>query len=202
MFDLKDKFEAITFVVAFVIYILNEFRKWNARRKEKSKFKSGLDFDAAIHSTIDNVLWQMLSIYRCSRVFVMQFHNGDSYYTGQSRIRVTITNEVVYPGVRKMSQDYNGVQVSENLHKLMRDIKVTGFVYTPSIDLVTEEQLSDVMKVLEIKSFIMIRLTDNKKNETVALLILHFPYNYPLDKIQIGTLMMSKKRLETIFGRL
>jgi hypothetical protein len=133
----------------------------------------------------------------------MQFHNGDEYYTGQSRIRVTVTNEVVYPGIRKISPDYNGAQVSDGLHKLMRDIKALDHMYIPFQDFVKEDDsLFDEMNVHEIKSFMMIRLADSRTNDTVALLVLHFPFNNPLDKKQIGTLMQSKKRLEAIFDRL
>lgn len=201
MFDAKEKLEVIGWIFLTVVYVSNEFRKWWLRRKKK---KTAIDFDVDIHFKIDSILYQMLMLYDACRATVIQFHNGDEYYTGQSRIRMTITNEVVFPGVKKISQDYSGVQVSQIMHILMRDIRVTDYMYIPLRE--TGENkvagLSDVMVDLDMKSFILIRLQDSKTGETVAILDLHFPHANALNREHITTLMRSKNRLETIFDRL
>lgn len=201
MFDIKDKLELITWATAVMVYVSNEFRKWWVKRKKK---KTAIDFDGDIHFKINSILYQMLMIYDACRGVVIQFHNGDEYYTGQSRIRMTITNEVVFPGVKKITQDFSGVQVSQTMHSLMRDIRTLDYVYIPFKEAGENKiaGLSDIMQDLDMKSFILIRLADSKRGETVAILALHFPHANALNREHITTLMRSKHRLETIFDRL
>lgn len=201
MFDVTDKQELITWGIAIAVYALNEFRKWRLKRKKK---KSTIDFDMDIHFQINSILYQMLMIYRACRVLIIQFHNGEEYYTGQSMIRMTVTNEVVFPGVKKISQDYNGIHVSSIMHSLMREIRALDYVYIPSKEEGESkiDTLGDVMTDLEMKSFMLIRIAQRKNDHTVAILALHFPHEKALNREYITTLMRSKHRLETIFDRL
>lgn len=201
MFDIKDKLEVIAWASAVVLYVANEIRKWWSGRKRK---KSTIDMDVDIHFKIDSILYQMLMIYDACRVMVVQFHNGDEYYTGQSRIRMTVTNEVVFPGVKKVAQDYTGVQVPQYMHNLMRDIRVFDYKYVQSKEDAEKWVigLGDIMNDLDMKSLMLIRLADTKSGETVAILSIHFPHEKALNREHITTLMRSKNRLETIFDRL
>lgn len=202
--ELKDKWEVVAWIFVVLSYGLNEVRKWNLKRREKTKHKNTLELDSHVRIEINNILWQLLSIYRTSRCYIMQFHNGDEFLSGQPLVRKTVTHEVVYPGVKKVGPDSQGVQVSEMTHKILRKIKAEGYIYISSVDLIehSNEELFDWMNVYSIKSLLIVRLLDNKTGETIATLNMHFPHTHALNNGQIDTILQSKKRFESIFDRL
>lgn len=201
--ELKDKWELVAWVFVVITYALNEVRKWRIKKKESHKHKHSLENDSDFRIEINNILWQLLSLYRCSRCYIMQFHNGDEFLSGQPVIRKTITHEVVYPGIKKVGPDNQGAQVSEMTHKILRKIKAEGYVYIPAVDLIehSNEDLFNWMNVYAAKSLLIVRLIDNKTGETVATLNMHFPHNHGLNNGQIDTILQSKKRFESIFNK-
>lgn len=208
LFD-KDKVDVLGWIVITVVYVLNEIgKRIRKRRERKHKGRFELKNDAEVKATIDNILWQTLSIYDACRVYVMQFHNGDYYITGQPRLRCTITNEVVFPGVTALSPNYNGVQVSSYTYRLMQEADRNEYVYVQSAHAADEFMpgLADMMHLLELKSFVLIKIADPKTRNLVAILGLHFPIEHALNLSpqhpqNIPKLLYSKKRLETIFDR-
>jgi hypothetical protein len=64
-------------IAAVLLYIFNEVRKEIKLHRQKHK---SLDKNVFIDASIYPILWELLSHYHCSRVYIEQFHNGDNFY--------------------------------------------------------------------------------------------------------------------------
>jgi hypoxanthine-guanine phosphoribosyltransferase len=206
MDKIVEYWEILTFTGVSAAWLANELRKWKVTRKKKRYH--GLDKNLAIDGEIYEILWSLLVKYRAMRVFIVQFHNGSSYYTGQSIQRMTVSHEVTFPGqlISKVKINNDNILISEMDHRILTDIKKGDQYCVRDVDAIRDgmytEAIADWMDVYSAKSMYNIRIIDKKTQETVATLNLHFDSKDPLEDFEVGELMETKKRIEAIFDRL
>ena len=202
----SDYAEQAAIISMVVLYIFNEYRKIRSDRKKKRYV--GLDKNLYIDSQIYPILWDLLIKYRAIRVFIVQFHNGSSFYTGQSIQRMTVSHEVtVDRSIIDIRKTHDNVQISEMDHRILVDVKSQEYYFIDDISILRggpehNEVIADWMEVYGTKAMYVYRLIDKKTKETVATLNLHFNFLDPLDESHAKQIKEMKKRLEAIFDML
>lgn len=201
--EIKDKIEVIGWAVAIVGYFFVKLMERLKRIKLKRRHDHAVRIGAELALKLNNFLWVALSVYKACRVFIIQYHNGEVYFTGQPVIRATMTHEV-YLGVNSIRMDFDGVRVSSMGMNILLELEKEEFFYCRCVDDV-ESSNHDLFKLLTVngvRSCIVIRIVDHRIGETVATLTLEFLQDDPLTKAQILQLLHHKKRIETIFANL
>lgn len=187
-----------------LIYVMNEVRKIVASRKSKHV---GLDKNLVIDSQIYPIMWELMVSFRAMRCYITQFHNGSTFYTGQSIQRMTVSHEVIlHRTFLKVKDNNDNVLISEMEHRILMDIKTCDYYWVADVDELRTNQhnevIADWMDVYNAKAMYIFRIVDKKSKETVATLNLHFNHKHPLSDIDVGFILETKKRLEAIFDKL
>jgi hypothetical protein len=76
--------------------------------KAKDPVKSQLEMSQRVNDKLSEVL----EMADGSRVYIFQFHNGVTYYTGQHAQRFTCTYEIVGKGISREANNLQNLQVS------------------------------------------------------------------------------------------
>lgn len=217
---------------ALIIYIWEKVKKDRERKKEKAerdkiaeelrtqieeqkkiqkqveqKVKESTPVPVIEHtitdSKIDPILWTLLQRFNCLRVYILQFHNGNKFYTGQSIQRKTVTHEVPYEyinGMIPIKPTHENIPVSRMMQKIILVLEKQTYYYVEEPDMIKGENpdLVNWMSVYSVGSLIYLRI-NNKDGEMAAMLCLHFPNKRAINSGHIHRLTEGKKRLESIF---
>lgn len=211
------------FTVLCLVYGINELRKWYEKRQEKKKLVEeeskkkieeiqSVGFSVDVTLKLDHILFDMQAKFRSKRAFITQFHNGEKYFSGLIRLKETVTNEIVYPGEKKIKPDVNAAQMTDSSVKIVDHMKNENrpYYYVEDIAWLNDKsilyyspELFDLMQVYKVRSFICVRIRDKESNEPVAMLTLHFPHAHGMDsRVEITELLQMKNRIEAIFDEL
>lgn len=195
-----DFLQAIGFVGGLIIYLYYEFKK---RRR---KLRQNVDNVVALNDRLYPILWQLLVEYRAIRVSIMQFHNGEVYYTGQSIQRNTMTHEVCGPDIAPVKPQFDNRLTSNVIHhviKMTRDTGHWGFASLDQFQLNMQRDNDEADFRLEcrqynIRSAQWFRITD-KNNNVTGLMSIHWNLIQPLDVLAIKNIIHDVNVLENIF---
>lgn len=78
-------------------------------------------YDPNLHSNIVSALEYVMQETEADRVYVMEFHNGEHYFSGRSQQKLSCTYEVVSDGISAECQRLQNIRIS-NFHGLIKDI--------------------------------------------------------------------------------
>lgn len=112
--DWADVFKTLITAVASVIVALvtaGYFRKTQDKNKEKKsreKLVEQIQRDELIHFTLK----ELRRKYITDRVYIIQFHNGGTFYTQASMQKASVTYERCSDGLEKISEKFQDVLVS------------------------------------------------------------------------------------------
>lgn len=203
---MKEYWDNFLFIATALAFLFNEVRKYLAVRKKKRYH--GLDKNLAIDGELYDIIWKILIKYKALRVYIVQFHNGSSYYTGQSIQRMTVSHEVVDPqsNPTRIKLYNDNILISEMDHRILTDIKKGDYYHVSDSDNlrtnIYNKAIAEWMDVYGVRSMYNFRIIDKKTQETVATLNIHFTQTNPLENLQVGELGQTKKLVEAIFDRL
>lgn len=211
------------YTILIIVYSLNELRKWHEKRQEKKlavaveqKKKieeiQSVGFSVEVSLKIERILFDIQAKFRSHRCFITQFHNGEKYFSGVIRLKETVTNEVVFPGQKKIKPDVNAAQMTDSSVKIVDYLKNQehSCYYVEDIEWLKDRtvvyfspELHNLMTVYQVRSFICVCIRDKVSNEPVAMLTLHFPHNRGMDsRVEITELIQMKNRIEAIFDEI
>ncbi len=195
-----DAIDGLIVVTLFIGYGIDKIRIY-FRNKRKKKTLGHLDLNTAIDSAIYPILWDLLGRFGAGRVYIVQFHNGSNFYTGQSIQRKTVSHEVAIR-LPKLKMNFDNVLISEMTHKMLREMMFGDYFHVDSIyDLKADEDLSDWMNVYGAQALYHFRLVD-KFNNTVATLNMHWNSTNPLKPMDVDYILQAKKAIESIFNKI
>jgi hypothetical protein len=112
--DWADVFKTLITAMASVIVALvtaGYFRKNQDKNKEKKsreKLVEQIQRDELIHFTLK----ELRRKYITDRVYIIQFHNGGTFYTQASMQKASVTYERCSDGLEKISEKFQDVLVS------------------------------------------------------------------------------------------
>ena len=97
----------ILFFLAFAIYVLRESLNFVVKK----------NYDPVIEQTtkaekVNEKLQYLLEATNADRVYIFQFHNGVTYYTGEHAQRFTCTYEIARKGISSEAPNLQGLQVT------------------------------------------------------------------------------------------
>ena len=114
-------------VDSFLSYLRYENRKWvillifvtiisfvfkDAIHHIATKAKDPVKNQLEMSQRVNDKLQEVLEMADGSRVYIFQFHNGVTYYTGQHAQRFTCTYEIVGEGISREANNLQNLQVS------------------------------------------------------------------------------------------
>lgn len=199
-------FGALVVVTKWAIDVYKWFLSWRKQDKGRALLRDNID-----HEDITAIIWSIMTDFDCIRVFLLEFHNGDVFYSGQHRQRMSAQKEAYRTGIDKISPYYDNVEVTTYIHKIIKYLRVNGkeSFYLPSAEdpLLQEienkmnlQEIRHTMAFFKIKSFNYVALRD-KNGNLVALLCLHYNLDNPLNGFDIQSVEQRKKKIEHIYNR-
>ena len=93
---------------------------WLKIKYDERKHKQ-LNYDPSLHSNVVTALEFIMDETGSDRAFVLEFHNGDQYFSGRGQQKLSCTYEVVNDGISVECQNLQNIRVS-NFHGLMNSI--------------------------------------------------------------------------------
>jgi hypothetical protein len=112
-----DIISVLTGVVSAATAVLGMYVKLKLDEKKSKQF----NYDPSLHSNVIAALEYVMSETEADRVYVLEFHNGEHYFSGRSQQKLSCTYEVVNDGISTESQKLQNIRIS-NFHGLIKDI--------------------------------------------------------------------------------
>ena len=89
--------------------------------KLKERKDKVFDYDPNLHSNVVTALEFMRRETEADRVYVLEFHNGEHYFSGRSQQKFSCTYEVVNEGISREVQGLQSIRIS-SMHYLIKDV--------------------------------------------------------------------------------
>jgi len=122
------------------------------KAKLKEKKGRGIDYDPDMHSNVLTALEYMRQETEADRVYILEFHNGEHYFSGRSQQKFSCTYEVVNEGISREVQELQNIRVS-SMHCLIKDVVVgETFEYQDMNDSCNDLSFKSFMNTRGIKS--------------------------------------------------
>ena len=107
--DLRYK-TLLLFFVVFIIYLFQEELRHLFNTKVIDKDRIVLELDS--HTLIDNTLNSLMVEAKADRAYIFRFHNGDAYYNGTHKNKMSCDYEVVTNGTSREAVNLQNMPVS------------------------------------------------------------------------------------------
>lgn len=136
-----DIISVLTGVVSAATAVLGMWLKIKLDEKKSKQFH----YDPNLHSNVVSALEYVMSETEADRVNVLEFHNGEHYFSGRSQQKLSCTYEVVSEGISTESQKLQNIRIS-NFHSMIKDI-AQGYTFVC-------EDTSEYNEDIAFKSFL------------------------------------------------
>ena len=93
---------------------------WLKLKFDEKKSKQ-LNYDPNLHGSVISALEFTKSQTEADRVYVMEFHNGENYFSGKSQQKLSCTYEVVSEGISCEYASLQNIRIS-NMHSMVQYI--------------------------------------------------------------------------------
>lgn len=117
------------------------FKTWWEKQsvfRSRKKLVGQIESDTLVYQTIK----QFKHDYYCDRVYIIQFHNGDNFYTESPIQKASATFEICSTGLERVSDKFQNVLVSHYSWYINEAIKKQMFFYNINdVDDVTTKSL-------------------------------------------------------------
>jgi hypothetical protein len=136
-----DIISVLTGVVSAITAVVGMWVKIKYDEKKSKEF----NYDPSSHTNVVSALNYVMNETQADRVYVMEFHNGEHYFSGRSQQKLSCTYEAVSEGISSECQKMQNIRTS-NFHELVRCIASEQTFLCEN----TEEYNKDIM----FKSFL------------------------------------------------
>lgn len=104
-------------VISAVTAVLGMYFKMKYDEKKSKEF----NYDPSLHDNIVSALDFVMEETEADRVYILEFHNGEHYFSGRSQQKLSCTHEVVSEGISAESHNLQNIRIS-NFHGLIKNI--------------------------------------------------------------------------------
>lgn len=171
--------------------LVKQFRDKRKKDRRINPLEETLEIDAKVYP----LLWRILIDFEAIRVLVIQFHNGERFYSGQSIQKYTASHEVYRTGIHEIKSNIINVPLTECIHNLIVTLRTKGMEFVSTDDENISHSTLVTMKAYGIKSFYAMPIYDTKGN-ILGFIVLNFNFNNELDEIAHRRLLDYKIKLE------
>jgi hypothetical protein len=151
---------SITSIIAALI-TAGFFKTWWEKKSEfrsRKKLVGQIESDTLVYQTLK----QLKHDYNCDRIYIIQFHNGDSFYTESPMQKASATYEVCSPGLERVSDKFQGVLVSHYSWYIFQSMKNEMFYY--NVEHVEDATTKSLLNYRGAQSHCGVPLYDDKKH--------------------------------------
>lgn len=131
----------LLFFLVFVVYLFQDELKYLFKTKVIDSDRIVLELDS--HALIDNALKSLMVEAKADRAYIFRFHNGDAYYNGTHKNKMSCDYEVVTNGTSREAVRLQNMPVSL-FSQFIKDVLILKMFY-PDIsnmqDVVTKSEL-------------------------------------------------------------
>jgi hypothetical protein len=93
---------------------------WLKLRYDKRKDKQ-LNYDPNLHQSVISSLDSIIDETDADRAYILEFHNGEHYFSGKSQQKLSCTYEALSEGISSESYNTQNIRVS-NFHGMVKSI--------------------------------------------------------------------------------
>lgn len=129
-----DIISVLTGIVSAASAVLGMWLKIRYDEKKSKEF----NYDPNLHSNIISALQYVMSETQADRVYVVEFHNGEHYFSGRSQQKLSCTYEVVSEGISAEAHTLQNIRTS-NFHGLIKSIAAETTFRCPNLDEYTQD---------------------------------------------------------------
>ena len=112
-----DIISVLTGVVSAATAVLGVWLKIKFDEKRDKQ----LNYDPQLHGNVITALDFVIDETDADRAYILEFHNGEHYFSGRSQQKLSCTYEVVSEGISVESHNIQNIRVS-NFHGLVKSI--------------------------------------------------------------------------------
>ena len=105
---------------------------WLKIKYDERKNKQ-LNYDPQLHGNVVTALDFIMSETGADRSYILEFHNGEHYFSGRSQQKLSCTYEVVSDGISIESHNIQNIRIS-NFHGLIKSISQNETFRCKNID--------------------------------------------------------------------
>lgn len=124
-----DIISVLTGVVSAITAVAGMYFKIRYDERKSKEFS----YDPNQHSSIIAALEYVLSETEADRAYVLEFHNGEHYFSGRSQQKLSCTYEVVSEGISSECHKIQNIRTS-NFHGLTKDIASEKTFKCPNLE--------------------------------------------------------------------
>lgn len=129
-----DIISVLTGVVSAATAVVGMWIKLKYDEKKSKEF----NYDPASHSNIISALNYVMEETEADRVYVMEFHNGEHYFSGRSQQKLSCTYETMSEGISSECQNMQNIRIS-NFHGLVQKIAEEKTFLCEDLELYSED---------------------------------------------------------------
>lgn len=129
-----DIISVLTGVVSAITAVMGMYFKMKYDEKKSKEFS----YDPNQHSSVVAALEYVLEETEADRAYVLEFHNGEHYFSGRSQQKVSCTYEVVSEGISAECHKIQNIRTS-NFHGLIKCIADEKTFACPNLEEYTED---------------------------------------------------------------
>lgn len=194
-----DVIQNISSLILLAFYFFNEQQKKKRIKKLSSKpedLLSSLEKESKIYP----ILWEMMVSFRAMRIYIIQFHNGDKYYSGQSIQRYSMTHEIHDPAIGSIKKSYTAISMDVEMNSMVQLVIKDTILGINDVNKMMESEGKDILMFSGVKSVYMY-LIRNKKFQPIGLLYLTFPITNGLHEQAVSSIRLKVNELENILTK-
>jgi hypothetical protein len=157
MIDITPILAAVITAFATVSSVLLGQKFMN--RKQKSCIVRETAQNANVYTALRYIMQEM----KADRGYVLEFHNGEIYFSGRGQQKFSCTHEIVEEGISPEAQNSQNHRVS-NYHNYINDIITNGCYIYPDIHTIQDQSFYQMISRKGIQSIynIPIKTLDGK----------------------------------------
>mgnify|MGYP001166241839 CR=1 FL=1 len=145
--------------------------------KIKERKNKVFNYDPNLHSNVMTALEYMQAETEADRVYILEFHNGEHYFSGRSQQKFSCTYEVVNEGISREVQGLQNIRVS-SMHYLIKDLVEGKTFLCKDVDEFCEDlSFKSFMEMRGIKSMFA-RPIKTLNGKIIGVLVMDFVKDY------------------------
>jgi hypothetical protein len=147
------------------------------KNKIKARRDKVFNYDPQLHSNVMTALEFMRSETEADRVYILEFHNGEHYFSGRSQQKFSCTYEVVNEGISREVQNLQNIRIS-SMHYLIKDVvEENTFICKDSDKFCEDLSFRSLMEARGIKSMFA-RPIKTLNGKIIGVLVMDFVKDY------------------------
>jgi hypothetical protein len=186
--------ESIGAVIAVAILYIGD--KLVERWKKRKKLSNVVNDNIKLYP----IIRKMQLEFAASRVCIVQFHNGEKYYSGKHIQRMTMSHEVTNRYTPDVISEFTDVVIDETVHNIILTYLDGGECYSiEDIKNIESSCLSETLEMYKIKSLYSFPLR-GRQGDIIGQLNFNFHKAKGLTKREEALVRSQKSKIENILN--